>query len=333
MPQLSIIIPAYNAEKTIAFAIDSVLNQNYDDYELIVVDDGSVDNTPQIIDEYAAANSKIRPVHRENGGQAVARGHGLSLASGQWVLFLDSDDSYVIGAFDTLMKHTECSPDFILFGFNVFSNKKLLRMPNAGNLVVKCSDEVGFRKIRFLMASACNKMYKRSYIKVLFDKSVVHGEDRRFNYQNLTKDTVIVSIADCLYNVNLDNEGSVNKSYKPGRFFDTVLNSLIEIDTLKSLFPDSKLINDVYGENVSNIALCAAGCQKSISKDKFIAELKKSSANIDLLNKYNNDFAGVRFDLRIIYKMLSSHRWEVVYYTVYQQNNLLKFIRWLKNRV
>jgi len=331
MPKLSIILPAYNAEKTISTAIDSVLKQNFHDYELIVIDDGSVDNTSQIIDDYAAYNFKIRPVHRSNGGQAVARDHGLSLASGQWVLFLDADDSYVDGAFDTIMKHTVNSPDIILFGFNVFSKSKLVRTPNAGNVMVKCSDVKGFKKIRFLMPSACNKMYKRSYIKTVFDKDVVHGEDRRFNYLNLTKDTVIVSIADCLYNVNLDTEGSVNKRYNPGRFYDIVYNTLIEIATLKSLFPGSGLINDAYKEGISNIAMCVAGCQKTFSKVKLIAELKKSSINIDILNQSKENSIRVRIDRQVIYWLLSYQRWEALYYAVRLWNNLLRIAKWLKS--
>ena len=91
---ISIIIPVYNVEKYIHRCIDSILNQTFRDFELILVDDGSPDNCGAICDEYAAKDSRVRVIHKANGGQAAARNVGLDLAQGEWVLFCDSDDSY-----------------------------------------------------------------------------------------------------------------------------------------------------------------------------------------------------------------------------------------------
>lgn len=93
MPEISIIMPTYNREKFIAEAISSVLNQTYSDYELIIVDDGSTDNTGQVVASFASP--KIRYVPLEHQGRSRARNHALSLAQGQYIAFLDSDDQFL----------------------------------------------------------------------------------------------------------------------------------------------------------------------------------------------------------------------------------------------
>lgn len=92
MPLFSVIIPVYNVEPYLRKCIESVLNQKYENFEIILVDDGSSDGCPAICDEYAIHDSRIKVLHKKNGGQASARNIGLDLASGEYILFLDSDD-------------------------------------------------------------------------------------------------------------------------------------------------------------------------------------------------------------------------------------------------
>ena len=90
--KVSAIVPVYNVEKYIYRCVDSILNQTFSDFELILVDDGSPDNCPQICDEYAKKDSRIKVIHKENGGLSSARNAGLDIASGEWISFIDSDD-------------------------------------------------------------------------------------------------------------------------------------------------------------------------------------------------------------------------------------------------
>lgn len=92
-PKISIIVPAYNAESYICKCVDSILAQQYADWELIIVDDGSRDDTPTILDQYAARDKRIHVVHQENQGVQKAREVGLSLAAGDFLCFVDSDDT------------------------------------------------------------------------------------------------------------------------------------------------------------------------------------------------------------------------------------------------
>lgn len=91
-PKVSVIVPVYNAERYLSHCIDSILAQTFTDVELLLIDDGSKDNSGKICDEYAAKDSRVRVLYKDNGGVSTARNLGLENASGDWVIFIDSDD-------------------------------------------------------------------------------------------------------------------------------------------------------------------------------------------------------------------------------------------------
>jgi len=115
----SIIVPVYKVEKYLHQCVDSLLVQDFDDYEIILVDDGSPDSCPQICDEYAARNERVRVLHKPNGGLSDARNAGLKVASGDYVLFLDGDDFWIGN--DSLQKLAyiiQKNPECNFIGFN-----------------------------------------------------------------------------------------------------------------------------------------------------------------------------------------------------------------------
>ena len=117
MPLFSIIVPVYKAEKYISECVDSVLAQTFEDFELILADDGSPDRCPEICDEYAKKDSRIKVIHKNNGGASSARNSGIDAACGEYIIFLDSDD-YWEGNY-TLQRLAEKSKDgydIIMFG-------------------------------------------------------------------------------------------------------------------------------------------------------------------------------------------------------------------------
>ena len=116
---ISIIMPAYNSERYISEAIESVINQSYKNFELVIVDDGSFDRTGEIIDEYAEKDNRIKVFHRENAGVSAARNFALQNICGDYVTFIDSDDIYhierlkiMLGVFE---KHPKCDAVFADF--------------------------------------------------------------------------------------------------------------------------------------------------------------------------------------------------------------------------
>ena len=101
---ISVVVPVYNVEDVLHFCIDSILNQTYSDFELLLVDDGSTDKSGDICDQYARKDTRIRVFHKENGGVSSARNLGIDNANGEYICFIDSDD-YVNSEFlDSLIK-------------------------------------------------------------------------------------------------------------------------------------------------------------------------------------------------------------------------------------
>ncbi len=103
----SIICPAYNSEAFLATSVYSIVKQTFSNWELIIVDDGSTDNTNKICDKYAYNDKRIKVIHQENQGQSKARLNGIRSASGEYILFLDSDDQYELNALETINNHLD----------------------------------------------------------------------------------------------------------------------------------------------------------------------------------------------------------------------------------
>jgi len=92
MKHISIIVPVYNVEQYLSRCIESILNQTFQDFELIMIDDGSTDDSPSICDKYQKKDKRISVIHQKNAGQAAARNTGVKVASCEWIHFVDSDD-------------------------------------------------------------------------------------------------------------------------------------------------------------------------------------------------------------------------------------------------
>jgi len=101
---ISVIVPIYNVEDYLNRCVDSIINQTYKNLEIILVDDGSPDNCPQMCDDYAKKDSRIKVVHKENGGLSDARNAGMEVATGEYVSFIDSDDYISLDFYETLMQ-------------------------------------------------------------------------------------------------------------------------------------------------------------------------------------------------------------------------------------
>lgn len=112
-PKVSVLVPVYNVEKYLPRCIDSVLSQDFFDYELILVDDGSPDNSPRICDEYAAKDSRIKVIHKQNGGLVSARLAGFEASQGKYLMFLDSDDYLLPNALTVLYDKIEEGYDIV----------------------------------------------------------------------------------------------------------------------------------------------------------------------------------------------------------------------------
>ena len=116
MKKISIVIPVYNVEKYIHQCMDSIINQTFKDIQIICIDDGSSDNCPLILDEYALKDSRIMVIHQENAGVSAARNAGIKIATGEYIIFPDSDDWMELDALENLWREAERTKADIVYG-------------------------------------------------------------------------------------------------------------------------------------------------------------------------------------------------------------------------
>lgn len=187
--KISIIIPAYNIEKELARTLDSVLVQTYENMEIIVVNDGSKDGTGAVIDAYAAKDSRIKAIHKENGGVTSARLRGLAEATGDWIGFVDGDDWIEPDMYAHLMKNArEYGADISHCGYRmVFPNGRVDWYYNTGRLVEQ-DRKTGLRDLvegKFVEPGLVNKLFRTSLFTDLdrrMDTSIKINEDVLMNY-------------------------------------------------------------------------------------------------------------------------------------------------------
>ncbi len=118
-PLVSVVVPVYNCERFLAQAITSVLGQSFEDFELIVVDDGSTDGTPSVLREFAASDNRVRPIRTENRGFPLACNLGTELARGRYIAHLDADDVACPGRLEAQVDFLETDRDYVLVGTNL----------------------------------------------------------------------------------------------------------------------------------------------------------------------------------------------------------------------
>lgn len=186
-PLISVIVPVYNAEKTLRQCVDSILGQDYGDFELLLIDDGSKDDSSSICDEYAAKDLRVKVFHKTNGGVSSARNIGIDNAQGEWITFIDADDYITEFFFDGIGEHAE---DFLIKRYKKFDNtgiiagrdvEELLKIPGFSNFINRYVTDS-------LLRCPWAKFYKWSLIgnlRFLTDMKI--GEDAWFVFKYLAK--------------------------------------------------------------------------------------------------------------------------------------------------
>lgn len=172
MSRFSIIVPVYNVEKYLHECVRSVLGQTFSDFELILVDDGSTDSCPQICDQYAAADSRVRVIHKQNGGLSSARNDGLDKAVGEYILFLDSDDYWCDpNALEIINGYIARNPsDIFIFGRKKFfqnKNEYIEYSPpfSDGRELSQMQGKKFLMEENIFIACACDKVVNRKVIE------------------------------------------------------------------------------------------------------------------------------------------------------------------------
>lgn len=209
-PYVSIIVPIYKVEPYLTQCIESIRNQTVKEIEIILIDDGSPDGSPEMCDRFAGEDGRIRVIHQENAGVSAARNRGMEMAVGEWLMFVDPDDWLELNAVELLYRLAmESGSDIVCAAYyqNYASKQKRfgLNSGEAGKYVVEQDLETlldGFtrhRKLKTNMASPCWRIYRKSMIDAhkdcRFPAGMKLGEDLIFNLYAV-QNSVSIYIAD-----------------------------------------------------------------------------------------------------------------------------------------
>ena len=196
-PLISVIVPVYKAEDTLRNCVDSILKQTNRDFELLLIDDGSPDRCREICDTYAAKDARVRVWHKENGGVSTARNLGLEVACGEWIAFVDADDSVDEGFFDVLKEGL--GYDLVIGGYKTLPKGEIY-YNFEGDFK---DDTMGDFVARHLWNGyVWGKFYKTSILRehrIMFRTDLVVYEDLLFNLDYILQCNSIKLVPSCLY--------------------------------------------------------------------------------------------------------------------------------------
>lgn len=290
--KISIIIPVYNAEKHLRRCIESILNQSYKNFELILIDDGSTDGSGIICDEYCNYDSRIRVCHIENGGPATARNKGLSMITGSYLTFVDADDEILDDEYLKLAEELEKhNVEMVVSSWIVLSDNET-REVLVGNDIISADDMIGLISIndeKYGGGYPWNKFINIEKIKdklPLFDKSLYVYEDKVWvieilKYINKVKLTNIISYKYYIYSFSLSH--SSNEVHKKMENKMLALEKILYL--LKSV--DNDYINEfykIYCENIINANYIEVKEKNIISKKLIKNNLKLIKSNFKYYN-------------------------------------------------
>ena len=234
MDKISIIVPIYNVEKYLRDCIDSLICQTYKNIEIILVDDGSTDSSSNICEEYKKIDNRIKVIHKENGGLPTARNAGLEIATGDYIMFSDSDDMFLPNSCEVMLKAIkEKKADYIVGNYQNCTEegepweKPVFDKEKYKNFKLNIKDYIN--SFFVMNSSVCNKIFDSNFLKKIDIKFVVGvpAEDAIFTTYCFMKSENVYYISDVMYlyrqrkaatsismNCSLEYFEGISKAYK-----------------------------------------------------------------------------------------------------------------------
>lgn len=283
---VSIIIPVYNGAEFLEECLRSVMNQTYKDLEIIVIDDGSTDESGEICRKLAREDNRIVPVRQENAGVSAARNRGIDMSNGEYIMFVDADDLLTPNAVELLEENIRVTNmDMSIGACEMFrGNYKRCAWRGSG---IYSREEIkqSIEEIRGLLCSPCGRLYKKEKLKdaLYFEKNIPYGEDHIFNLKYCSLTNGISAISSVVYRYRM---GGIANSvrYYPNKdeLAVQLVRGYVEFFEAEGL-PLLTKINVVYSGLLDCFIHYIAHCSKQEAIDNIKKTLVTFSPHIDSL--------------------------------------------------
>lgn len=225
---ISVIVAAYNIENYLPKCMDSLLGQTYENLEIILVDDGSVDKTSEICDLYAAGSSKVKVIHKKNGGLSSARNAGLAVANGDFIGFVDGDDFIEPDMYrDMITACLEYNAEIAICAYREVGGNSVMNVPT-GHVIELDRQKalewyIGGHQQYHIYNSVWSKLFARKILSGITFEEGRKSEDIMYTTMALVKASKCVFLDTPYYNYVLDREGSImNSKVQERRFKDEI---------------------------------------------------------------------------------------------------------------
>lgn len=320
---VSIIVPIYNGEKYIDRCIKSILGQSLKDIEIILIDDGSTDNTKDIISRYAKSDNRIKVICKDNTGPSNSRNIGINMSRGEYIGFIDADDFIDLDMYLKLYNAAKkFASDITICNYNeVFLEeyREIKIDHKLGNNIFFDKEEIEKNIISTFSKnenrgfySLCNKIYKRDFISnndLKIDESREHGEDWLFNMIAFTKAEKCSCVSDYLYNYIHQNKASLMFKYRKEQF-ELILRGRREIkEIVPKEFLNEKELDKRFMYEVTSYILGSFNNLKDGKKQIILNVLK----NKEVIESAKNASL-MPIHLKIIMKNIRKERYKLSYY-------------------
>lgn len=276
--KISVIVPVYNIEKYIAKTVESIRDQTYKNLEIVLVDDGSYDNSGRILDEIAAKDSRIQVIHKENGGVTSARIAGIKIATGDWIGFVDGDDFIEPSMYDILLKNAiEHKADISHCGYQMVFPSRVDYYYNTKKYIIQNNEQGISDLLRgdFIEPALVTKIYKSEIVKKvinenLVDSSIKINEDLLMNYYFFKFSNRSVYEDFCPYHYVLRIGSAATSAININKLYDPIT---VQKTILEDVGDNSNFADIVYGR-LANIYINGASMRNN-NKVPYVNEYIK----------------------------------------------------------
>lgn len=319
--KISIIIPVYNTGEYLPLCLESILSQSFTDFEVLLVDDGSRDDSGAVCDSFAAKDNRIRVLHKENGGVSSARNLGLEQAKGEWICFVDSDDRLMSGGLQALAEGISDQVDLVMASFieTTAPQEEVAFVPGEKKIVGRDEAMVSmFNTSHEKFAGyVFAKLFRRELIankRLAFDPAISIKEDTLFvvQYLCLSSGGVFVSGTPVYYYFQRPSSAmtSLGESYNPK--YLTSFEAIVQMNRLvESSFPsDKRLLSYSHDEVMNRVYRIKAHMIAHEALDKrIISRLeKRASREVGLAHYLHYQFKrNKRRATKIINRLFKTH--------------------------